>query len=114
MSFRFTSDCRIRQSSEFERIFRGRNFVNKWFSIYVIENHYKFSRLGLVISKKTISKSVNRNYAKRLIREIFRLNIEFLPTLDYVVRIRRKITMETSTEARVALLHLMLSAKNHD
>lgn len=58
-----------------------------------------------------MAKSVSRNYAKRLIREAFRLNSFQLPALDFVVRIRRSLTKETSAEAKTALLQLMLSAK---
>lgn len=32
------------------------------------------------------------------------------PAIDFVVRIRRQLTKETSLEARTALLQLMLSA----
>ncbi len=65
----------------------------------------------MVVSKKVIAKSVSRNYTKRLIRELFRLNSSKLPALDFIVRIRRKLPKESSNEAKAALLQLMLSAK---
>lgn len=65
----------------------------------------------MVVSKRTIAKSVYRNFTKRLIRETFRQNSSALPALDFVVRIRRKLTKETAIEARSALLQLLLSAK---
>jgi len=65
----------------------------------------------MVISKKTIAKSVNRNYAKRLIRETFRLNVSNLPTFDYVVRIRRIVSKKNSAEAREALLQLIFKSR---
>lgn len=61
----------------------------------------------MVVSKRTMSKSVARNYAKRLIREIFRLNSSTLPALDFVVRIRRNLTKESSSEARESLIKLL-------
>lgn len=111
MSFVFPASHRIRQSVEFEQAFRNKSLTNKWFSIHVIENKNEFARLGMVVSKRTMPKSVDRNYAKRLIREIFRFNSSSLPPIDFVVRIRRKLTKTAAIEARTALLQLMLNAK---
>jgi ribonuclease P protein component len=47
------------------------------------------SRLGMVVAKKNISKSVERNRIKRLIRESFRHARLQLPGLDIVVLIRK-------------------------
>lgn len=111
MSFIFPSRHRIRQSKEFEQAFRHKGLTNKWFTIHLVKSNHEFARLGMVVSKRTMAKSVSRNYTKRLIREIFRLHASKFPALDFVVRVRRSLTKETSAEARAALLQLMLSAK---
>jgi ribonuclease P protein component len=111
VSYGFASKQRIRQSKDFEQAFRQKSLSNKWFSIYLVDRNNEIARLGMVVSKKTIAKSVYRNYTKRLIREIFRQNSSKLPALDFVVRIRRILTKETASEARSALLQLILSAK---
>lgn len=111
MSFIFPSSHRIRQSKEFEQAFRHKGLINKWFTIHLFNSNHEFARLGMVVSKRTMAKSVSRNFAKRLIREIFRVHSSKLAALDYVVRVRRSLTKDTSTEARAALLQLMLSAK---
>lgn len=111
MGLIFSSSYRIRQSKDFEQAFRHKSLVNKWFAIHLVTSNRKFARLGMVVSKRTMAKSVSRNFAKRLIRETFRLNLSDLPPLDFVVRIRRNLTKESSIEARIALLELMLSAK---
>jgi len=110
VKYLFSSNKRIRQKSEFEQAFLHKRLTNKWFVIYLFNRNNTFARLGMVVSKKTIAKSVYRNYAKRLIREVFRLNAERLPTLDFVIRIRRNLTKDTSADARNALLQLILSA----
>lgn len=111
MSFVFPSSQRIRQSKEFEQAFRHKGLTNKWFTIHLVNANREFARLGMVVSKRTMAKSVSRNFAKRLIRETFRLNSSELPALDFVVRIRRNLTKKSTIEARSALLELMQSAK---
>jgi ribonuclease P protein component len=105
--FYFPSSHKIRQRRDFEQAFVNKGLTNKWFTIYLVDSKHKYPRLGMVVSKRTMSSSVSRNYAKRLIREVFRLNSSTLPELDFVVRIRRNLTKESSSEARVALIKLM-------
>jgi ribonuclease P protein component len=107
----FPSSYRIRQSNEFERAFKCKSVSNKWFTIYLMDNNHKTPRLGMIVSKRTISKSVLRNCAKRLIRETFRLNTSKLNSCDYFVLIRRGLTKNNLKEAREALLQLMLIPK---
>lgn len=111
MTFAFSTNQRIHRSKDFTQAFRTKGFVNHWFIIYVVNNNHDNARLGMVITKKTIPKSVARNYAKRLIREIFRSNAQYLPALDYVIRIRRNVNKESSIVAQTALRQLLLSAK---
>ena len=44
------------------------------------------ARLGLIVAKKVLRRAVDRNRAKRAIRESFRLN-QKLPPVDIVVRV---------------------------
>ncbi len=111
MSCAFPISYRVRQSKEFEQAFRHKGLVNKWFVIHITDSKHEVARLGMVVSKRIIAKSVSRNIAKRLIREIFRHQSAHLPPLDFIVRIRRKLPKNSCAEARVALLDLMLSAK---
>lgn len=95
----------------FEQAFRHKGLTNKWFTINLLDSNHELARLGMVISKRTIPKSVSRNFAKRLIRELFRLNSSKLPALDFIVRIRRGLPKNSAVEAKAALLELMFSAK---
>lgn len=48
------------------------------------------ARLGLVIAKKMLKKSVDRNRVKRVVREQFRLCRNSLPPYDLIVRLVAK------------------------
>ena len=52
-------------------------------------NDLEHPRLGLVIGKKSVRLSVERNRLKRVIRDSFRLNQESLGALDIVVVARK-------------------------
>lgn len=107
----FPSRCRIKQRKDFEQGLRNTSLINKWFAVHLVKTANGYARLGMVVSKRTMPKSVARNYAKRLIRECFRQNLTVLPELDFVIRIRRNLTQNTSSEARSALISLLLAAK---
>ncbi|MBI5435873.1 MAG: ribonuclease P protein component [Nitrosomonadales bacterium] len=98
---------RIRQRTEFEQAFRAECLTNKWFAVYVRKNQSGFARLGIVASKRTMPKAVSRNLAKRLIREAFRRGFSAGCALDVVVRVKRQINPENSTEGRLALVQLL-------
>ena len=98
---------RIRQRAEFEQVFLAKRWTNKWFTIYVQKNESGFARLGIVASKKALPKAVSRNFAKRLIREMFRCEFPSERELDVVVRAKRQISSDSLIEGRRALAQLL-------
>jgi ribonuclease P protein component len=52
---------------------------------FFIDNSKREARLGIVASKKVYSKAVKRNYAKRIIRENFRMHPIKKANFDLVV-----------------------------
>ncbi|QJC29275.1 ribonuclease P protein component [Enterobacteriaceae endosymbiont of Plateumaris rustica] len=63
---------------------------NKYYIILSKKNIFQYSRLGIIIPKKNISKSYIRNKIKRIIREYFRLNQYKFPIRDFVVILTNK------------------------
>ena len=86
MNFRFTKAEHLTKKKEFEKVFHeGKVIKNAYVVLYVIRNDLPHSRLGLVVSKKT-GNAVRRNRAKRLLREVYRLNKHLLTThVDMIV-----------------------------
>lgn len=80
----------LKKNYEFKRVFkRGRFFVGKHITIYVLENKSDFNKLGVAVGK-AVGKSVKRNRFKRLIRESYRLHEPFLKKGFDIVCVARK------------------------
>ena len=65
----------LRDTAEFQHVYRnGKRFEGVFITAFVIENQELNHRLGVTASKKALGKAVQRNRAKRLLRETFRSN----------------------------------------
>ena len=72
----------LRDTTEFQHVYRnGKRYEGVFISAFVIENQQSSHRLGVTASKKALGKAVQRNRAKRLLRETFRLNETLLQDL---------------------------------
>lgn len=81
----------MNENRMFRRIYRqGKSYVTPYFVIYFKRNRLKINRLGITATKK-IGNAVERNRAKRVIKEAYRLLEQKLPDgLDIVIVARRK------------------------
>src|ERR687894_2244603 len=72
----------LRDTAQFQHVYRnGKRYEGVFISAFVIENQEPHHRLGVTASKKALGKAVQRNRAKRLLRETFRSNETSLRTL---------------------------------
>lgn len=81
----------INENRMFTRIYRqGKSYVTSYFVLYLKKNKIKKNRLGITATKK-IGNAVERNRARRIIKEAYRLLEPKLPLgLDIVIVARRK------------------------
>jgi ribonuclease P protein component len=104
---RFTSSQRLRRSAEFEAVrHRGRRVDCGTFLFSILmrsgEEESPLRRLGVVASKR-VGPAVQRNAAKRRLREVYRLHQEQVPEGSDLVLIARSSLVEeafSSTEKR--------------
>ncbi|MDD4929188.1 MAG: ribonuclease P protein component [Gallionella sp.] len=70
----FAAAQRIPRSEGYGQCLKSHVFSDKYFKLFFIPNHKKMARLGIVVAKRYMPKSVDRNQAKREIRELFRVH----------------------------------------
>lgn len=92
-----TREERIRRRADFQQVYaRGVRLHGRFSIIFVLSNNRSVGRLGIAATKK-LGGAVERNRAKRLIREIFRRN-KIASGFDVVVVPRREL-LQTSLSA---------------
>ena len=84
----FTLQDRVRKRSEYRRVYeKGLKISSKNLVLFCLENDLRRPRLGLTVTRR-MGGSVQRNRAKRLLREWFRGHRDKLPPLDLVINTR--------------------------
>jgi ribonuclease P protein component len=89
----FPRSARLLLSRDFQRVFNQKtNVVGKYMVVWLGEGNATSLRLGVIASKRTFRRAVDRNRAKRLLREAFRLNRSRVEgSGDLVIIARRRI-----------------------
>ena len=73
----------LRDTDEFQHVYRnGKRYEGVFITAFVIENQEANHRLGVTASKKALGKAVQRNRAKRLLRESLGVNATLLQKLS--------------------------------
>lgn len=103
LSLGFPKDARLRKRAEFLRVYEGGARIDgRFMTVFILPNGRGIQRAGITATKKAIGKAHDRNRAKRLLRESFRLS---RAELDAVTE-----TYDWVLNARRGLLHVKLAA----
>lgn len=94
LNFGLPKEFRLRKPAEFRKVYdQGRRFDGRLMTVFLLPSETGFQRVGITASKKGIGKAFQRNRAKRLLREVFRLSRAELDELnakyDWVLNARR-------------------------
>ena len=80
----------------------GKNFVVK-----ALASYWPRARMGLIVSRKTASRAVDRNRCKRIAREAFRKVRAELPALDILVQPKNDLRTKQNRAIRQELDQLL-------
>ena len=91
-----SAERRLRASREFRLVYaKGRRYDSHSFTAFVTPSGFPAHRLGVTASSKAVGGAVERNRAKRLLREMFRLSKGQLLILnmqyDWVLNAKRSL-----------------------
>lgn len=86
----------LRVSNDFQKVYRtGRRYEGVLMTAFVLPNNLSHNRLGVTASRKALGNAVQRNRAKRLLKETFRLRRSSLSGLlqryDWVINAKRRL-----------------------
>ena len=87
----FPKTARLLSPKDYKPVFDNSRYKvsTKQFLLLATASQARRPRLGLVIAKKHVSKAVQRNRLKRVLRESFRLRQSEIPLIDIVVLARK-------------------------
>lgn len=86
----------LRGSRDFQKVYRlGRRYDGSLMTAFVLPNHLSQDRLGITASRKAVGNAVQRNRARRLLKETFRLKrsslVELHEHYDWVINAKRRL-----------------------
>ena len=86
----------LRGSNDFQKVYRqGKRYDGVLMTAFVLPNNLSHNRLGVTASRKALGNAVQRNRAKRLLKETFRLKRSLLNSLlqsyDWVINAKRRL-----------------------
>ena len=92
----FPKEARLAKRAEFLRVYeQGERIEGRYMTVFILHNKGPIQRVGITATKKAIGKAHDRNRAKRLLRESFRLSRAELDAVsikyDWVLNARRNI-----------------------
>ncbi|MCB5189044.1 ribonuclease P protein component [Methylobacillus caricis] len=106
-SYAFTRRAKLLKTDEFSSVFNFRKRVSgRYIVLHYQPNNLGHARLGLIVGKKVARRAVDRNYMKRVLRELFRVRQDQLQGLDIVARPQKLFSAKNFAELQLEFVEL--------
>ena len=80
----------LRKTDEFSSVFSFRKrFSSSFLVIYYKPNEQPQARIGFVVAKKMAKLAVDRNYMRRVLRELSRQELGALTEVDVIIQVQK-------------------------
>lgn len=113
VEFRLPKQAKLVKTDDFSSVFNLRKRIaNKHIIMRYRPNHKTGARLGLIVAKKTAKQAVQRNYMRRVLRELFRLKQYELPAVDMVIQVQKVFEKPDFIEVKQAFNDLCVVLRN--
>ena len=90
VKFSLPKQAKLIKTDDFSSVFNLRKRIATPYLVMRFKpNTLNRPRLGLIVAKKTAKLAVKRNYMRRVLRELFRLNQHDLPAVDLVIQAQK-------------------------
>lgn len=99
------ASSRIPSGEGYKHCLDAESVSDRYYKLFFVCNKQTNARLGVIAAKRNLSKAVDRNRAKRVVRELFRCHEIKQRGLDIVVLVRC-VTPQDSSLHREALKKL--------
>jgi ribonuclease P protein component len=113
LGFSLPKAVRIARRADFLKVYeQGKRIEGRFMTVFILPAEQPFHRVGITATKKAIGKAHDRNRAKRLLRESFRLSRNELDTVgmkyDWVLNARRGL-LKTKIEGPLKEFRMIVS-----
>lgn len=100
---------KLTKTDEFSSVFSFRKRVSAHFLVFHYQpNQLKFCRLGLVVSKKVAKRAIDRNYMRRVLRELYRQQASTQISVDLVIRVQNAFASQNFSQVTQEFEGLMV------
>lgn len=100
---------RVKSAKDFQSVIdNGTKIYSKEYIIYYLNTNTGFCRVGISVGKKMLKRAVDRNYEKRVIREIFSdIYSNLVGSYDLII-ISRKASLNLSYDEKLKYVSKIL------
>lgn len=101
----FPQRSHLRKTDEISSVFGfKRRASSAHFTVWVRPNGLSYARLAIMVPRRVASRAVDRNYMRRVVREVFRLGQAGFGACDVVVRVAKPFCRKDFSSVREELL----------